>query len=167
MRPLLALLLLALTACGSDAPDLTTDGLQEVQPDTPLAVEGAYAAPAPTGGTGGVFLTIQGGSAGDALLSAAYPAAERVELHRTTAGEDGMMQMAQIDRLEVRPGGSVQLEPGGYHLMLINLSQPLVAGQTAEVELTFENAGVVTVPVDVRPLNQLPSLGGNESIGRE
>ncbi len=165
-RLLLLPLLLMLAACGdSDAPQMGDDTTEVVSQE--LTVEGAYAVTAPAGGTGGVFMTIQGGSTDDALLSAAYPGAERVEIHRTTAGEDGMMKMEMLDRLEVRAGRSVMLEQGGYHIMLINLTDALTAGETIDLTLTFEDAGVMTVPVGIRDLSDLPSMGGNESTASD
>ncbi len=158
-------LLLTLAACGdSDAPqtDTTADVVAQQ-----LTVEGAYAATAPAGGTGGVFLTIQGGSADDALLSVSYSGAERVEIHRTSAGADGMMQMEKMDRLDVRAGRQVSLEPGGYHVMLINLTEALTAGETLDLTMTFEEAGAMMVPVDIRALSDLPSMGGNESTASD
>ena len=160
-------LLLLLAACGDsdDVPQI--DNAADAITSQDLTVDGAYAAAAPVGGTGGVFMTINGGTDDDALLSASYPGAERVEIHRTSAGADGMMQMEQIDRLAVRAGREVSLEPGGYHVMLINLNDALTAGETLDLTLTFEDAGVVTVPVGVRALSELPSMGGNESTASD
>lgn len=62
----------------------------------------------------------------------------------------GMMTMTPVDRIDVPAGGSVALEPGGYHIMLLGLTAPLEAGTTVEVTLTFENAGEVAVSADVR-----------------
>jgi len=49
---------------------------------------------------------------------------ERIELHRTVV-EEGVARMLPVDRLEIPPGGSVSLEPGGMHLMLFNPGRPL------------------------------------------
>lgn len=67
----------------------------------------------------------------------------------TTAAGMGEMTMQPIDSLELPAGDTVVLEPGSYHIMLIDLVAPLETGQEIEVTLTFENAGerVVTVPV--------------------
>ncbi len=165
-RLLLLPLLLLLAACGdSDAP-VVDDGATDMVAQE-LTVEGAYAVAAPVGGTGGVFMTIQGGSDDDALLSATYPGAERVEIHRTTVGDDGMMKMDMLERLDVRAGRSVMLEQGGYHIMLINLTNGLTAGETIDLTLTFENAGAMVVPVGIRDLSDLPSMGGNESTASD
>ena len=56
-----------------------------------------------------------------------------------------MMEMAEIDRLDIAAGEAVSLQPGGYHIMLMNLAAPLTEGQELVVTLTFENAGDIEV----------------------
>ncbi len=90
-----------------------------------------------------------GGTTADKLLSASSPAAATVEIHETTM-VDGMMGMAPIEALEVPAGGQAELAPGGYHIMLIDLTQELKAGDTVELTLTFEQAGEVKVSAEVR-----------------
>ncbi len=62
----------------------------------------------------------------------------------------GMMEMRPVDRIEVPAGETVALEPGGYHIMLLELAAPLEAGTTLEVTLTFEEGGEQVVTADVR-----------------
>ena len=62
----------------------------------------------------------------------------------------GMMEMRPVDRIEIPAGGTVALEPGGYHIMLLELVAPLEAGTTIEVTLVFEEAGEQVVTADVR-----------------
>lgn len=62
----------------------------------------------------------------------------------------GMMTMQQVQRIEVPADGTVALEPGGYHVMLLDVQKELVPGDTIEVTLTFERAGEVTATADVR-----------------
>jgi copper(I)-binding protein len=86
----------------------------------------------------------------DALLSASSPAAGSVELHQTSTDTTGMSGMHPVARLDVPAGGSVTLEPGGYHLMIRGLSKPLEVGTTLELDLVFERAGKVVVQAEVR-----------------
>ena len=58
--------------------------------------------------------------------------------------------MQPVARLEIPAGGSVELKPGSYHIMLIGLKQDLKAGDTIEITLTFEKAGEVKVTAEVR-----------------
>ena len=68
----------------------------------------------------------------------------------TTMAGMGAMTMQPIESLELPAGETVALEPGGYHIMLIELVAPLETGQEIEVTLTFENAGERTITVPVR-----------------
>jgi len=122
---------------------------------------------------GAAYMKIENtGSAADALVGAASPAAKTVEVHETVAMESempaasdgmgmespmpsegtdgGMMGMRPIARLEIPAGGSVELKPGSYHIMLIGLNQELKPGDKIEITLTFEQAGEVTVSAEVR-----------------
>jgi copper(I)-binding protein len=62
----------------------------------------------------------------------------------------GAMTMKPVDGIDLPAGEPVQLKPGGYHVMLLDLAQPLEAGQQIEVTLTFEKAGKQTVTAEVR-----------------
>ncbi len=86
----------------------------------------------------------------DVLLSVSTPAAEVVELHETIMGEGDVMQMRPIEGgLEIAAQNYLELAPGGLHIMLINLTEPLVAGDMLELVLNFEHLGEVTVNVPV------------------
>jgi periplasmic copper chaperone A len=61
-----------------------------------------------------------------------------------------MLGMQPVARVEIPAGGSLRLEPGGYHLMLVGLRKDLSAGDTIELSLRFEKAGEVTVTAQVR-----------------
>ena len=61
-----------------------------------------------------------------------------------------MMGMRKIDSLEIPAGGTVELKPGGYHIMLIDLNRELVAGEKVDITLKFEKAGDVKVTAEVR-----------------
>lgn len=90
-----------------------------------------------------------------ALVAAASPAASVVEIHQM-AMEGGMMKMRAVDRVPLPAGKTVELKPGGYHLMLMSLKQPMKAGDVVPVTLTLEDgAGKrtnVEVNATVRPL---------------
>ena len=66
------------------------------------------------------------------------------------AASDGMMQMREADGLVVPAHGSVQLAPGGYHLMLMNLQQPLREGQSAELSFVLDDGTRVKATFPVR-----------------
>lgn len=86
----------------------------------------------------------------DALLGASSPAAATVELHETSADASGQMAMHPVERIELPAAGRVALEPGGLHVMLIDLTGDLVAGQEIELTLDFEHAPDLVVRAGVR-----------------
>jgi hypothetical protein len=103
-----------------------------------------------THGNGAVYVTITNrGAAPDAVVGATSDAAEKVELHETR-NEGGVMKMHPMARVEIAPGGQLEMKPGGYHIMLLGLKRDLKAGERVTVTLTFEKAGPKTVEADVR-----------------
>lgn len=104
---------------------------------------------------GGYMKITNRGSAPDRLVSLTTPVAERVEVHRTTI-VDGMARMRQLtEGLLVPAGQSVELAPGGLHLMLVRLKQPLQGGQSVPLTLIFERAGTVTTTMAVMPMGAM------------
>ena len=109
---------------------------------------------------GAAYMTIENtGSAADALIGASSPAATTVEVHETVvmgspapgaSADGGMMGMQPVKRLEIPAGGTVELKPGSYHIMLIGLKQDLKVGDSVEITLTFEKVGEIKVTATVR-----------------
>ena len=104
-----------------------------------------------SGTNGVVYLTIENsGDSADRLLSATSSVAEVVELHNVNM-VDGVMQMRQVeDGVEIPADETKVFEPGGLHIMLIGLNRPLELGDSFDVELKFENAGMLTVESEVQ-----------------
>jgi copper(I)-binding protein len=100
--------------------------------------------------TAAYFVISNPGDTVDALVGASSPAAASVEIHETSTDASGMTGMHPIERIEIPAGGTVTLEPGGYHLMLMGLTGQLASGDTVELELDFEKAGAVSVEAPVR-----------------
>lgn len=96
------------------------------------------------------YLVITGGSRADALIGFASPIAGMVMLHQTSTDASGMTGMQEIDRLEIPAGATVALQPGGYHLMLSDLTGTIAIGSTVQIDLTFEQAGTITVQAAVK-----------------
>lgn len=164
----------ALSGCSSDddATDTSTtvasaqDTTTTAATDGELTMTGAWARTSPMmASNGAIYMEITNATdADDALLSVSVDPsiAATAELHETRAaggdmgggdmgGDMGssttapMMEMAEIDRLDIAAGEAVSLQPGGYHIMLMNLAAPLTEGQELVVTLTFENAGDIEV----------------------
>jgi len=106
--------------------------------------------------TGVAYLSItNNGTQRDTLISASSPAAARVEFHRTSF-EDGMAHMRPARAVVVEPNATITAEPGGLHLMLVDLKSPLVVGTMVPLVLHFENAGHITVQLKVEPMGSTP-----------
>lgn len=104
---------------------------------------------ASVGVTGAGYLTLTNkGTTADRLVGGRAEIARAVEIHTSTM-EDGVMRMRPLPAIEVAPGAEVKLAPGGMHLMLIGLKQPLVAGARVPMTLVFEKAGEVQVELAV------------------
>jgi copper(I)-binding protein len=104
---------------------------------------------------GGAYLELRAApGAGDRLVSATSTAAGTVEIHEHV-NDGGVMKMRRIDGLTVPDGGSVTLKPGGYHLMLMDLKQPLKQGEKVQLTLTFEKAGALAVEGPIAPLGAM------------
>ncbi|QFR32978.1 copper chaperone PCu(A)C [Ancylobacter sp. TS-1] len=98
---------------------------------------------------GGYLAIHNEGKDADTLLAATADVAGRVEIHEM-AVKDGIMTMRMLpDGLAVPAGGEVKLAPGGYHLMLMDLKQPLKEGESFKGSLTFAKAGKVEVEFKV------------------
>ena len=103
----------------------------------------------PTSKNGAVYLTLTNhGHNPDQLVGAATPIAEHAEMH-THRMEDGMMKMRKVDQVELPPHEEVEFAPGGNHIMLIGLSQPLKEGERFQMMLHFKEAGHVMVEVAI------------------
>ena len=114
-----------------------------------LEVNNAWAGATPGKAENGVaFLTIQSPTA-DRLVSASSPVAKKAELH-TMSMQGMVMKMRPITGLDIPAGQPVTLKPGGEHIMLMGLDQPLHEGQSFPLTLDFEKAGprIVTVTVE-------------------
>lgn len=119
-----------------------------------LEISGGFARATPPGAeVGGGFLTIRNDGSADRLVSASSPLAARVEIHEM-AMQDNVMTMRPLpDGLALPAGETVALKPGGFHLMLMGLKQPLAEGETVPLTLTFEKAGSVDAALLVGKIN--------------
>jgi copper(I)-binding protein len=114
-----------------------------------VVVSDAWArATAPGMSVGAVYLTLQGGPTADTLLAASTPRAAMTQIHVVTEA-DGIARMRETEAVDVPAGQRVRLAPQGTHVMLMGLSQPLVAGERFALTLQFAKAGTREVRVQV------------------
>ncbi len=133
------------------APVVWTAGLAAVTVSDP------YARAVPPGQpNSAVFITLTNGSNQPrALVAARSPAAKTVELH-THTNDGGVMHMRKIERIEIPAGASVQLKPGGLHVMLIGLTGDLAPGGTVALDLSFDDGSQAEVQAPVRTIATTP-----------
>jgi len=138
----LFLLLVAATCAVATTPQLYPLG--------ELIIGKPWSRPTAAGMPMGVaYLTItNNGSAPDALIAASTPAAARVEFHQTTIS-GGMARMRPVTEIAIPARGTVTIEPGGIHLMLVDLGSPLEAGKLVPLVLEFRKAGRITVQLSI------------------
>lgn len=127
-------------------------GHAQTQPSTQnsIAVDHPWARATPRGAkTGAVYLTLLNkGGAPDRLLSATTPIAEKVQFH-SVSEENGISRMREMKSVEVAPGAKVTFSPGGMHIMVVGLKQPLREGDNFRMTLIFERAGKEDVTVSI------------------
>lgn len=143
---LLAALALAAGGCGGDGD---------------IAVDKPWARNSPAMASAGAIYMELKAAEDDRLIGASVASsiAAEVEIHETAMMEDSMgdenqpggaMTMREVGEISLPAGTTVNLEPGSYHIMLLEVTTPLQVGETFEVTLTFENAGEKVVEVEVR-----------------
>lgn len=118
-----------------------------------LEAGAAWSRAARRGGTGVVYLELRGApAAADTLLGLDASVSPRAEIHRTVRRGDLVAMEPLPEGLPVPAGGQVLLEPGGLHVMLLDLTEDLQAGDSIALTLHFAEAGDLSLQVPVRPL---------------
>ena len=142
-------LLLALAATGASAHDYTLGPLKIDHPWSRATPKGASVA-------GGYMKITNAGTTPDRLTGGATAAAKRFEIHEMSM-DGGVMKMRELkDGVEIPPGATVELKPGSYHVMMMNLSKPFIKGERVKASLTFEKAGKVDIEFAVEAVGGAP-----------
>jgi len=113
---------------------------------------------------GVVYLTVKNtGSGANAIVGAKVPSsiAMETQIHETKVDANGTMAMSAVDQIDLPAGKTVKLRPGGYHIMLMELANPLKKGQTFKVTLQFESGKNQTVKATVRDTAASSSSSGS------
>lgn len=116
-----------------------------------IKIEDAWARPSAGADMNGAiyFRIVNDGKEADKLLSADTPSAKAAEAHESMADDNGVMSMKPREIVQVPAGGEVEFKPGGLHLMLVDLKQPLAVGDEVSLTLRFEKAGEIVLNVKV------------------
>lgn len=144
MKRLVAFAAALLLATPLMAHEIVAGDLQIIHPHIPQPAASAKTA-------GGYMVIVNTGSGTDRLIGVETEIAEKSEVHESKVDENGMGTMAHIDALEVPAGGTVSLERGGYHIMLMGLKGPLTEGEKHKAVLIFEKGGRVEIEFQIDP----------------
>ncbi len=115
--------------------------------------------------TGAAYVTLMGGPQPDSLVGVSTPIAANAEPHETI-NDNGVMKMRPVAAVPIPAHQMVTFAPSGMHIMLMGLKQPLAAGQSFPLTLTFAHAPPVTVDVKVRGLGRgtSGSMSGHDGM---
>ena len=121
--------------------------------DPAIAIQDPYVRLVPPGikATGGFMLIRNAGATDRQLIKATSPIASIVELH-THLNENGVMKMREIPEIVVPASGKVELKPGSYHIMLIEMKSELKEGDLAPISMSFDDGSTSEVEATVRKL---------------
>ena len=117
-----------------------------------IKIDDAWARTGQAGQVSAAYMEIENKGAADKLLAAHCDCAKATELHIMSM-TDGTMKMAKVPAMEVPANGELKLKPGGYHIMLIGLTRPLVTDEKLPLKLTFEKAGEITVDARIKGMS--------------
>jgi copper(I)-binding protein len=146
LKSIEALAALTLIASLAVAPPL---GAQQAS----LVAQDAWVRATPGAQMAAAYLTLRNVSSKTVTVTGVEsPVAGHAMIHETTV-QGGQSRMRPHEQLVVAPGMTVKLEPGGLHVMLHDLKQPLTVGQTVPLVITLAGGGTLQVTAAVRPLN--------------
>jgi copper(I)-binding protein len=130
------------------APAFAHDGVTHVGA---INIYGEFSrATLPRAPVGGGYLTIENtGTETDRLVSVTSPVSPNVQIHEMKMEGEVMKMRALKDGIEIAPGATVELTPGGSHVMFMGIKAAFVEGETVPVTLTFEKAGSVELELPV------------------
>ena len=149
-RTLVPALLFAVVASGAQAHDYKVGPIAIDHPWTRATPKNAPVA-------GGYLKITNTGTTPDRLTGGSTEVAKRFEVHEMSM-EGGVMKMRELrDGLTIAPGATVELKPGSYHIMMMNLSRPLAKGENVKGTLTFEKAGKVDIEFAVEAIGGSPA----------
>ena len=147
MKSLLSAILMtaSLAATPSLAHDYKIGSIEIVQP-------WSRATPSTAPSAGGFLTLTNKGDAPDRLIAIETPAAKQAEIHEMKM-DGAVMRMRELENgVVLPPGQTVELKPGGYHIMFIGLKAPFVKDQKVSATLVFEKAGRIDVEFQVDAL---------------
>ena len=122
-----------------------------------LVVTFAWARATPPGANvGAAYVTIENrGGTDDRLIGVASEVAGSASIHETVE-ENGVAKMRPLEAIALLAGHTIAMQPGGFHVMLMDLKSPLVEGESVALTMTFEHAGAIEVEADIAAIGADP-----------
>ncbi len=114
---------------------------------------------------GGYLSVTNNGKEADRLIGGTFEASERLEIHEMKAipNLEGVMMMRPLnDGIDIKPGETIKLAPGGVHLMFLDLKRPLKKDDMVKGQLQFQKAGKVDVEFKVDAIGASAPTGGHK-----
>ncbi len=132
----------------------------------PLTVETPWArATVPAAQVGAVYVTLQNPSTESVrIVAASSPACRTTEIHDHVRLENGNAQMVAVPVLDIAAGATVTMQPGGKHIMLIDLVAPLVEGETVAVTLTTASGATIAITAPIKGIGALSAHEAADEI---
>ena len=162
MKAMLAALVLALAAGSANAGDVKVGALHISAPWARATPKGAA--------VGGGYLKITNtGTTADRLVGGSTAIAGGLQVHEMSMSGGTMKMRPLPNGLEIKPGETVELKPGGLHIMFMPLKQQLQQGQHFKAALEFEKAGKVDVEFDIAGIgaSKAGSAGGMPGMSHD
>ena len=154
MKSVLLAAVFALATVSASAHEYKAGSLEINHPWARATPKGAMVA-------GGYLKIVNTGDAADRLVGGSTPAAGKFEIHEMSM-DGGVMKMRPLPKgLEIKPGQTVELKPGSYHLMFVGLKEPFEQGKRVKGTLQFEKAGTVEVEYAVEAMGGAPEHKGH------
>jgi periplasmic copper chaperone A len=149
LTTLLVTILLTFTGCQSDED--SSDNNLQIDGEG-IVIENAWARPGNEGRmSAGYFTIVNYETEADTLIGVSSDLAQFTEIHESYEQEGGMMGMREVSELVIPAQSTVNFEPGGLHIMFIQLTQPFIADESLLLTLHFSNSGERVIPLTVRP----------------
>ncbi|MCX7311575.1 MAG: copper chaperone PCu(A)C [Hyphomicrobiales bacterium] len=155
MKPILFAAIFAIAAGSASAHEFKAGSIEIKHPWSRATPKGSEVA-------GGYLKLINTGTESDRLIGGSSQNAGKFEIHEMSM-DGGVMKMRPLPNgIEIKPGQTVELKPGSYHLMFIGLKEPFVQGKNVKGTLQFEKAGAVDVEYAIEPVGGTPK--GHEGM---
>ena len=158
MKSILFAAALALMAGSASAHEYKAGSIEIKHPWSRATPKGSEVA-------GGYMKLINTGKEPDRLIGGSVPIAGKFEIHEMSM-DGGVMKMRMLPRgIEIKPGQTVELKPGSYHLMFVGLKEPFEKGKRVKGTLQFEKAGKVDVEYAIEAAGSTPGMNHDEHKG--